>query len=1841
MTDAIAIVGMGCRYPDASDPDRLWENVLARRRAFRPIPRERLNLEDYGAGADGTYVKFAGLLEGWRFDRARFRVPGSAHRVTDTTHWLALDVAAETLASAGHPDARGLDRDRVAVVLGNSMNGEFSRAIGLRVRWPYVRRVLQDTFAAEGWTDGEQARLLAAAEQAFKAPFPEPNDESLAGALANTMAGRVCNHFDLHGGGYTVDGACASSLLAVTTACSTLLSGDADFVLAGGVDISLDPFELVGFARTGALATSEMRIYDAAPTGFWPGEGCGMVALMRWEDAVAAGRTPLALIRGWGVSSDGQGGISRPEKNGQLLALWRAYNRAGWGPETISLFEGHGTGTAIGDEVELSALIEAHRGRRRNQAAALGSIKANIGHTKAAAGVAGLLKATLALQRQVIPPTTGCRDPHELLRRDGAPLRVMCEAEPWPDEPLRAAVSAMGFGGINTHVVLESEARCRRNGLSVAEHRIAAPLLSHEAFVLGGDTVRDLTAAVARVADSADTMARAQLVDLAAELAKAAAGRPRRFRVGLVARDPEQLARRAAQALPMLATLERTDEGHPITASGVVAAHGRAARIGLLFTGQGAPPVTSAGALGTCLPQAESHFSRAWNEAAGTAVAQPAIVRASLAGLTWLARLGVRGDAAVGHSLGEITALHWAGALSEEDLLSLVTRRGRLMSELGTPGTGMASIAAPVESVADLIDDTSLVIAADNGVALVVAGPLPDIEKVLERAARSGVPAQRLRVSHAFHSAEMKAVEHPLSEHLSGMTIRPIEGRVYSTISGDLLTPANDLRRLLTLQVTSPVQFGRAVTALATECDLLVEVGPGQGLASIAAGQVAVPAVALDVGAASAEGLCLSGAALYAAGATTDLRPFFTHRFHRPFDLEHAPELLGNPCEQASEPAPRTEAPTAGAPDRADDVPTLVRTLVADALELPRDAIGDDDRLLSDLHLNSLRVAQLSMQAVTAGGRVMPIEPLIMSDVSVADLAHAIEALPRAGDGAEPETSPPGLADWHRILLPVAEPVTLPEEAETYAWQVVGAGPLLHAVTPVLPVTPTGRSAMLIFLPENPTDNDIDVMVSSVRAAVAEGMPLTVVDHGDTASGFLATIRQEHPGQVARWVGVADCQASGPLLRVLRSSGEPEILLDSGGRPCVPAYRPLPRSSAETRLTRADVVLVTGGGKGIGFETALRLGQASGARVALLGRSRPGEDEELRTNLARLTNAGVTFQYEPADVTDPVSTRLAVENITNTLGTVTAVVHSSGVNKPQRFADLNAAAFAEHAAPKHHGLRNVITALDTAALRTVISYGSVIGRFGLGGEAHYALANGRLREYMRVLRRELPHCHVCDIDWTVWSGAGMGERFDVLDSLMRTGVVPLPSSRGTDLLLELLTARPDTSSVVVTGRLPQLTCPPPAIEHRYVQNVRIFVPGVELVAEAALSAETDPELADHQIDGIRILPAVSMLEAMAQAAHVLTGSRPAGVVGASFDRAVLVPGEGVRTIRLCALLRDDGAVDVALRADDSGFAVDHARATIVMSEPPGATEVPEQRSTLPSHHGPALYGGLFFHGPRFQRLREYRHLAATGCTAVLAPDSGGSAPSLLGDPRRNDASIHVLQACVPQRRLLPVGCDAFTVRRPEGASEELLLSAIEREHSGADYVYDVTLRTTSGTAVLSWTGLRLRDVGPLDSADGLALLLGPYLERGVGALVPDSPVRVEITPGGGDRAGGRGRSHLGDLVMAVRGAVACDWEWADGDPDVLRELNAWPAQANELARLTGEPEAHVLTRMWTVRECLSKTGRTGQAPLTVAGAYEQGWVLMRTGTSLIASAILELGTEARPVAVAMLIEEER
>ncbi|OKK06630.1 hypothetical protein AMK26_11595 [Streptomyces sp. CB03234] len=1977
---ALAIVGMACRYPDAERPDRLWETVLDQRRAFRRLPTERLDADDYydrdPTAPDRTYSLYAAVLEGWTFDRSAFRIPGPVYRAGDPAHWLALETAARALEDAGFPGGTGLARDRVAVVLGNSLTGDATRAGTLRLRWPYVRRVLAAALEAAHITGDVRDDVVRRAAAGYLAPFPPTTEESLAGALSNTIAGRICNHFDFHGGGYTVDGACASSLLAVVELCRALRDHSVDFGLAGGVDLSLDPFELVGFAKTGALAADRMRVYDERSAGFWPGEGCGMLALMRAADARAAGLPVYAEIRGWGISSDGNGGITRPARDGQLLALRRAYELAGADPADVLLHEGHGTGTQVGDEVELTALTALREGARAR--AALGTVKANIGHTKAAAGAAGVIKAAMSLHTGVLPPTTGCETPHPVLRAPGSPLRILRRPEHWPAGPRLAGVSSMGFGGINAHLVLSAPeepvpaterqrhaAGGRAAGAAVPERHagrsapgaampapraavperraavpapgaagsavpapgvveavgpvaeaagaavpvaeadpavpevaVSAPVAGAAAPVAGADpavpgaagaaaradvsvprvglSVRrpapeqavvaaagadpgELRVFFARVAEVAPRLSFAEVHDLAAQSARERPAGP--VRAALVAATPDELAARAASVAACLAA--GPAPGGLTRLPGGWVGHGVRGRVTLLFPGQGAPGPTATTSTGT---------------------AQPAIHRASLGGLRLLDALGVTATAAVGHSLGEVTALVWSGALSVRDGFRLVRARGTLMAALGASGTGMLSLRTEASAARALCAGTELVVAAYNGPrSVVVAGPVADLREVAARAERAGVARTVLPVSHAFHSPAVQPCVPPLRRVLAAVDFRPPVRRLVSTVHGRALTPDDDLAALLADQVTAPVRFWDAVSGVLPDTDLLCACGPGQGLAALLADQgCGVPVVTIGSGDPDTATTAHAAAALFAAGACEGLDALTAGRAARPIDLWRERTFLASPC-SAPPPfkEPVSDASEAAPPDTATTAPpdtaTAVRDLLARATELDPGLIGMDTRLLTDLHLTSLTVTQLAATAAHRMGRRPPAAPLSLADARVRDLVEALDALPSAGDAA-PDTVATGVDTWVRCFTERLRPAgrgALPRPSAGWRTTVLGDGDLAVRAKELYGAA-SGEDTELLYVPKTPGPPPIARLLDTARSALRTGR-LVVVAHDTALAGFLGSLHKEHPGLGVTLIRVPPTEAG--LRHATRWAGaEPgryqELVLDEQGTPHVPAEHALrlpesgPHPGSPLPLGPEDVLLVSGGGKGIGHTCAMALARHTGVRLALIGRARPEDDETLRTNLAALDAAGAGVAYEAADLTDATAVADAVGRLTDRLGhPVTGVLHAAGINEPARFADLDEARAEAHVAVKVAGLRHLLAALPSERLRLLAAFGSVIGRHGLPGESHYALANGLLRTETERLAAELPpHCRVLNVDWSVWSGAGMGVRLGVLDALAREDVTAIAPDTGVDLFLRLLAARTGAPpTVAVHGRLGR-DAPVPAVPgppQRFLEDLRVHYPGVELVTETRLALGTDPYLAGHRLDGLVWLPGVLGLEALAQVASAVAGGPLYGARDITWASPVTVPEEGSRTVRVCALHRGD-RVEAVLRSDEDDFCVDHFRAVFPLAAPSpnGHHPQPATSGEAPPYadelYADELYGPLYFHTGRFRRVRSLAAPSARGCLATLG--AGGPAPwfraplagPLLGDPSANDATLHALQACVPHRRLLPVAAQSLTVRPGGGPVERV--RGTEISAADGEYVWDVEGQDASGRPVVRWRGLRLRDVGPLPRGERPwpGPLLAVLLERVAAALGLGGGLRVTVRPGERSPAArrprpGLSRSHLNGLVLqtesGAHGDVACDWEAvAARGEDVWRRLLGTDhlALAALLRRQSGEPFEVAATRVWTAVECLAKAGRPPGAPLSLGGVFDGGWVLMRSGDALIASGVVRVAQVEGPVAVAVLRSRE-
>jgi enediyne polyketide synthase len=974
----------------------------------------------------------------------------------------------------------------------------------------------------EDWSDERRESFLSALEEDFKKPFAPIGEETLAGGLSNTIAGRICNHFDLRGGGYTVDGACASSLVAVASACSALAAKDLEIALVGGVDLSLDPFELVGFAKAGALATDEMRVYDEGSNGFWPGEGCGFAVLMRSEDALARGLRVYAQIKGWALSSDGHGGITRPEVEGQALVLKRAYARAGFDIATVSYFEGHGTGTSVGDSVELKALSSMIRmSGDRDVPAAIGSIKANIGHTKAAAGMAGLIKTVLALHHKVIPPTTGCIRPHSELRGESAVLRSVNKAEPWPDDLAgRAGVSAMGFGGITAHVVLEAD---HSEG---SDRALFYAAQDAELFLFSARDSDKLRTDIERLLSFAAELSFSELSDLAAHLQSTLDDS--HIRAAVIASTPAEFVERLSQ-LHSVAIAGQTFANNGVFFGAVTGSP----RIGFLFPGQGSPSYLNGGALRRRFEFVDQLYSQARldagaSDSTATATAQPAIVTASIAALRVLNSLNITAQVAVGHSLGELAALHWGGAIDDESLLRAARARGLAMTGPEIIAGAMASLSATAGTVQLLLNGEGVCVAAMNSPAqTVISGPVGAVEKILAVARAQGLKGAKLNVPLAFHSQLLAPAAPVFASQLATEHFNQLQGKIVSTITGTELSATSNLRELLSRQITAPVRFLEAVTHADSDIDLWLEVGPGQVLKGILADITNTPCVSLDAGGDSLRGLLTATATAFVMGQSVNHDALFAGRFTRPFDLDWKPKFFMNPCEQA--PLPRNSAPRAkqmiqieedvrppvvASPQNTSPLDTL-RQLVAERAELPASAINAESRFLSDLHLNSITVGQLVAETARRVGLPPPVSPTEFADATIAEVAGLFEHQLKNGPAThsdEGDALPASLDSWVRpftIELVPVEPSPQPTSHGPGQWQVFALpeDPFAESLRSELAHREIG-DGVLVCLPPKPDETVIELLLPAARLAMAakKKTRFVLVQQGKSAASFARTL---------------------------------------------------------------------------------------------------------------------------------------------------------------------------------------------------------------------------------------------------------------------------------------------------------------------------------------------------------------------------------------------------------------------------------------------------------------------------------------------------------------------------------------------------------------------------------------------------------------------------------------------------------------------------------------------------------------------------------------------------------------
>ena len=845
----IAIVGLSALFPGSNTAQGFWRDIVNGRDLISDVPPTRWLIEDHydpdPKTPDKTYAKRGAFLGDIGFDPMEFGVPPSAINATDTCQLLALIVAKRVLDDALNSQFKEIARERASVILGVTSGQELFLEVASRMQRPVWVKALRESGIPE-----DEAKVICDRISNSYVPWQE---NTFPGLLGNVVAGRIANRFDLGGTNCVTDAACASSLSALRMGISELQLGHSDLVITGGADTFNDISMFVCFSKTPALSpTGDCRPFSAKGDGTVLGEGMAMFALKRLEDAERDGNHIYAVIKSVGSSSDGRSkSIYAPLSEGQAKALRRAYDQAGYGPETVELVEAHGTGTVAGDAAEFGGLTQVFAPAAKDgqkQWCAIGSVKSQIGHCKAAAGSGSLFKATLALHNKILPPTLKVEQPNPKLNIGETPFYINTEARPWvrgADHPRRASMSSFGFGGTNFHVALE-------------EYTGPAPKPARW-WNAASDLVLISATDAAGLAKQCRELAAKQLpvahVALESQLGFDAS---RSHRLAVVAESSADLSQKLKKAAEQIEA--GTKSGNLLIAPGVYFSSGaKPGKMAFLFPGQGSQYLGMTADVAMNFDEA----LHAWDQGSGfakvafpppgfsneereakfrtltqTENAQPAIGAASAALLAVLTKLGLKPDATGGHSFGEITALYASGGVSLKAMLEIARKRGELMSQASSVPAGMLSVRKDAATVELLLKEWGLAVVVANHNSpqqTVVSGAADAIEEADRRFTAAGLNVTRLPVSTAFHSPLVDSVVPEFKQFLANEPVAAQSIPCYSNRDGQP-HPADpeELRKRIAEQIALPVYFQTMIERMYEDgIRTFVEVGPHAVLTSL------------------------------------------------------------------------------------------------------------------------------------------------------------------------------------------------------------------------------------------------------------------------------------------------------------------------------------------------------------------------------------------------------------------------------------------------------------------------------------------------------------------------------------------------------------------------------------------------------------------------------------------------------------------------------------------------------------------------------------------------------------------------------------------------------------------------------------------------------------------------------------------------------------------------------------------------------------------------------------------------------------------------------------------------
>ena len=1315
--EPIAIVGAGCRFPGGADsPDQFWSLLEQGGDAVAAVPSARWDREafyDPDPDVPGKiYTDQGGFLrepvDG--FDADFFGITPREVKGLDPQQRLLLEVAWEALEQAAiAPDSLVGSSTGVFVGLGTN---DYSN---LQVRCGDPSII--DTYYGTG----------------------------VAPCVA---AGRISYTLGLRGPAMALDTACSSSLVSTALAVQSLRAGSCRVALAGGVNLMLEPQAMIFLCKFRALSpTGRCHTFSAKADGYVRGEGCGMLVLKRLSDAEADGDRVLALIRGAATNHDGRSsGLTVPSGPAQRAVIEAALADAGLAPSDIDLVEAHGTGTELGDPIEVRALDAVYsRERPADQPLLLSSVKTNLGHLEAAAGVAGLLKLVLSLRHEAIPPHLHCDEPSPHIDWASMPIEVAREGRRWTagTRPRRAAVSAFGFSGTNAHVIVEE-----------APQRERAPLdpRPYELWTLSARSDQALTALAARHAEAVSPLDATAFADAAHT---ALAGRARLEHRAAVAASS---AAEAAQALQAFAAGQRS----PVSTGR--AKEGVTERPVFLFTGQGSQYPGMArelydsepifrGVIDRCAEALADRRERslldvlfpaneddaAWIDR--TLYTQPALYAVELGLARTLMAWGVQPAAVMGHSVGEYVAAAVSGLLSDEQGLRFIAERARLMDGLPAGG-GMSAVFAAADEVIPLLEgyEAEVSIAALNGPEnTVLSGAAAAVQAIEARLAERGHKTKPLVVSHAFHSPLMEPILDAFAEEAARLQFGEMQYPLVSNVTGDFVD-SETLKEpaYWRSHLRAPVRFAPGVRKLVDAGhQLFVELGPHPVLCGMAKRCADEERLAwlptLRRGRPADRQWFEAVGALFVHGAAVDAQRLDADRDVCRTELPTYPfqrkRYWVDLPERRPQPAVSQATPTAQSP--------LPAAWVREWTEAPLpQALASDDRKAWVLFADAAGIAERVAQRLRDQGAIVYLVRPGRGPWTVDDVRCRVD--PERPDelGAMLRALPRGRLSiaylWSLDKAEGVDSLGLLRAAHRDAY-----GGLLHLVQGLAHAGRLESSRLWVVT------RGVDQPSSGLTQA--------------PVAGLAATLASEHPELFQAHVDLDRVDAASNadvLVGELERGTEPQVRFREGVRQA-PRLAALQRGASALPIHGDATYCITGGLGALGLRTAGWLIERGARHLVLVSRSGRA-DESATTMLEAWRQRSVQVDLCPCDVSDLDAVEALVQRVTTTMPPLRGLFHAAGVLDDGAIVSQSTDRWERVAAPKVAGAWNLHQATLDLPLDAFVLFSSVAGWLGSAGQANYAAANAFLDAL--ALHRADQDLAAQAIAWGPWAESGMAAK---------------------------------------------------------------------------------------------------------------------------------------------------------------------------------------------------------------------------------------------------------------------------------------------------------------------------------------------------------------------------------------------------------------------------------------------------------------------------------------------------